>query len=100
MLVVVAKTPGFLWDGKGGAVALGGHEGSEDSVDAIQWFIGDRHATLQSFAIAVFAFAAHTNAVPVAVALKQPRAVRIWKVSLLSVIIEFVVYMLIGTCGY
>ncbi|CAE7591272.1 slc38a7, partial [Symbiodinium pilosum] len=45
-------------------------------------------------------FNAHTNAVPVAMALDQPRAARIWQVSLLSVLIEFVIYASIATAGY
>jgi len=61
---------------------------------------GPVRTILQSFAMALFSFNAHTNAVPVAMALDQPRAARIWQVSLLSVLIEFVIYSTIATAGY
>ncbi|CAE7943831.1 slc38a7, partial [Symbiodinium necroappetens] len=61
---------------------------------------GPVRTILQSFAMALFSFNAHTNAVPVAMALDQPRAARIWQVSLLSVLIEFGIYSTIATAGY
>ena len=61
---------------------------------------GPVRTILKSFAMALFSFNAHTNAVPVAMALDQPRAARIWQVSLLSVLIEFVIYSTIATAGY
>eukprot|EP00930_Biecheleria_cincta_P047394 TRINITY_DN32847_c0_g1_i1.p1 TRINITY_DN32847_c0_g1~~TRINITY_DN32847_c0_g1_i1.p1 ORF type:complete len:532 (-),score=55.57 TRINITY_DN32847_c0_g1_i1:44-1639(-) len=64
------------------------------------WFTGTFRTTLQSFALALFSFNAHTNAVPVATMMEQPRAIRIWQVSLVSVTIEFVFYALIATAGY
>jgi len=66
----------------------------------IVWFDGDVWTTLKSFSIAVFSFAAHTNAVPVATALKDPRPARIWRVSLSSVLIELAVYIVIAVGGY
>lgn len=66
----------------------------------IVWFDGDAWTTLKSFSIAVFSFAAHTNAVPVATMLKDPRPAQIWRVSLSSVLIELAVYIVIAVCGY
>jgi len=66
----------------------------------IVWFDGDAWTTMKSFSIAVFSFAAHANAVPVATTLKDPRPARIWRVSLSSVLIELVVYIVIAVCGY
>jgi len=60
----------------------------------------DPLAMLQSFSIALFSFAAHTNAVPVAVALKTPDAASIWQVSMCSVLIELFFYILMGLGGY
>jgi len=71
-----------------------------DAATSWNWFEGDTVATLQSFGIAVFAFAAHTNAVPMVAVLEKPRAVRIWTVSLLSVLIELGIYVLIAISGY
>mmetsp|Transcript_52115 Transcript_52115/g.124131 ORF Transcript_52115/g.124131 Transcript_52115/m.124131 type:complete len:568 (-) Transcript_52115:260-1963(-) len=83
------------------------HEQS-DSIDEaadfgkmeIVWWNADALSTLQSFSIALFSFAAHTNAVPVAVALKKPDAASIWRVSLYSVLIELFFYILMGIGGY
>ncbi|CAK0843846.1 unnamed protein product [Prorocentrum cordatum] len=86
MVVVMLKTPGFLQ-----APEARGH---------VVWFQGDMRSTLQSFSIAIFAFSAHTNAVPVAIALDHPRPAVIWQVSLTSVIIELVIYSAIAACGY
>jgi len=66
----------------------------------IVWFDGDAWTTLKSFSIAVFSFASHTNAVPVGTTLKDPRPARIWRVSLSSVLIELVVYIVIAVGGY
>mmetsp|Transcript_64561 Transcript_64561/g.120179 ORF Transcript_64561/g.120179 Transcript_64561/m.120179 type:complete len:531 (-) Transcript_64561:334-1926(-) len=68
--------------------------------DPIVWFQGDLWTTLKSFSIAIFAFNAHTNAVPVALALERPRASRIWQVCAISVGVEFLVYVLIAVSGY
>jgi amino acid permease len=86
MIVVMLKTPGFLQ-----APEARGH---------VVWFRGDMRSTLQSFSIAIFAFSAHTNAVPVAIALDKPRPAVIWQVSLTSVVIELVIYSAIAACGY
>jgi len=64
------------------------------------WWNSDPYAALQSFSIALFSFAAHTNAVPVATALKQADGGSIWRVSLYSVCIELVFYTLMGLAGY
>eukprot|EP00913_Durusdinium_trenchii_P019670 g18491.t2 len=71
-LVVAAKTPEHLAD------LEGSNDSSGTSVQTV----------LQCFAMALFSFNAHTNAVPVALSLDQPRATRIWHVSLVSVLIE------------
>jgi len=73
---------------------------STSGQDPIIWFQGDIWTTLKSFTIAIFAFNAHTNAVPVALALEQPRASRIWQVCAISVGVEFLVYVLIAVSGY
>ncbi|CAK9012285.1 Putative sodium-coupled neutral amino acid transporter 7 (Solute carrier family 38 member 7) [Durusdinium trenchii] len=83
-LVVAAKTPEHLAD------LEGSNDSSGTSVQTV----------LQCFAMALFSFNAHTNAVPVALSLDQPRATRIWHVSLVSVLIELVIYATIATCGY
>eukprot|EP00434_Breviolum_minutum_P019100 symbB.v1.2.016836.t2/scaffold1278.1/size127201/5 len=95
-IVVLAKTPAHWTDTDtvaGAVVALGTVE-SEDEVTCSLWIV------LQSFAMAIFSFNAHTNAVPVALSLDQPRATRIWYVSLMSVLIELVIYATIATSGY
>jgi len=94
-IVVLAKTPAHWTDTDtvAGAVALGTVE-SEGEVTCSLWIV------LQSFAMAIFSFNAHTNAVPVALSLDQPRATRIWYVSLMSVLIELVIYATIATSGY
>lgn len=92
-LVVLLKMPALYAAAKS---ATG--EGIEAS--GIVWFAGDACTTLRSFAVSVFAFTAHTNAVPVVNALDDPRAARIWKASLISVLIELTMYVLIGTAGY
>mmetsp|Transcript_131083 Transcript_131083/g.407665 ORF Transcript_131083/g.407665 Transcript_131083/m.407665 type:complete len:386 (-) Transcript_131083:46-1203(-) len=69
---------------------------------ALKWWSSDPCTLLQSFSIAIFAFAAHTNAVPVAHALTRSGgdSSQIVRVSLCSVCIELVVYVLIGLGGY
>lgn len=61
---------------------------------------GDALTTLKSFAIAIFAFAAHTNAVPTVVDLEDARSSHILKVSMLSVLLEVVIYTVIAASGY
>lgn len=85
-LVVAAKTPAHWRD----AVEL-------DQLDTVKYSLW---TVLQSFAMALFSFNAHTNAVPVALSLDQPRATRIWYVALSSVLIELVIYATIATSGY
>ena len=71
------------------------------AAEVAPWTNAGRFQTvLQSFAMALFSFNAHTNAVPVAMALDQPRAARIWQVSFFSVLIEFAIYAIIATAGY
>lgn len=76
--------------------------GSQADPEAWQlvWWKSDPYAMLQSFSIALFSFAAHTNAVPVATSLKEADGATIWRVSLYSVCIEFVFYLLMGLAGY
>jgi sodium-coupled neutral amino acid transporter 7/8 len=85
-VVVMLKTPGFLR--------------APEASGYMRWFRGDTCSTLRSFSMALFAFSAHTNAVPVATALDHPRASVIWRVSLISVLIELAIYSLIAACGY
>lgn len=92
-VVVALKAP---------AEALATLEGAEASGEdmELKWWAGDGSTWLQSFSIAVFAFAAHTNAVPVATSLRHADARTIWSVSLCSVCIEFVFYAVMGLGGY
>jgi len=92
-VVVASKAPGFM---------ISGDEAKSGDADGweINWWNSDPVSALQSFSIALFAFAAHTNAVPVATSLKQADGASIWKVSLYSVCIELVFYALMGIGGY
>eukprot|EP00931_Biecheleriopsis_adriatica_P086156 TRINITY_DN60874_c0_g1_i1.p1 TRINITY_DN60874_c0_g1~~TRINITY_DN60874_c0_g1_i1.p1 ORF type:complete len:527 (-),score=65.38 TRINITY_DN60874_c0_g1_i1:61-1641(-) len=94
-VVVLLKMPGLAFQDQSFDQAL-----PAEWNDDVSFFAGSFSTTIQSFAIALFSFNSHTNAVPVAIALDQPRAVRIWQVSFLSVLIEFIVYSLIATGGY
>lgn len=79
------------------------HIGSLQAPEAdwqLVWWKSDPYAMLQSFSIALFSFAAHTNAVPVATSLKAADGASIWRVSLYSVCIELVFYLLMGLAGY
>jgi len=78
----------------------GSTPGEDQSDWAIKWWNSDPYAMLQSFSIALFAFAAHTNAVPVATSLKKADGGSIWRVSLYSVCIELVFYVVMGLAGY
>lgn len=80
------------------ALATAGPDASE--LWELKWWSHDPASTLQSFSIALFAFAAHTNAVPVATSLKQADGPSIFCVSLYSVIIEFAFYAIMGLGGY
>jgi len=66
----------------------------------LKWWNPDIPSALQSFSISLFAFAAHTNAVPVATSLRRADGSSIWCVSLYSVCIELVFYVLMGLGGY
>jgi len=90
-IAVALKTPGYA--------KLGSVEADADEWRLV-WWKSDPYAMLQSFSIALFSFAAHTNAVPVATSLKQADGASIWTVSLYSVGIEFVFYLLMGLAGY
>jgi len=90
-LVVALKTPSY---------ARLGSQGADAEKWQLVWWKSDPYALLQSFSIALFSFAAHTNAVPVATSLRQADGATIWRVSLYSVCIEFVFYLLMGLAGY
>eukprot|EP00434_Breviolum_minutum_P025099 symbB.v1.2.022172.t1/scaffold1956.1/size94972/3 len=74
-IAVALKTPGYA--------KLGSVEADADEWRLV-WWKSDPYAMLQSFSIALFSFAAHTNAVPVATSLKQADGASIWTVSLYS----------------
>mmetsp|Transcript_122462 Transcript_122462/g.305793 ORF Transcript_122462/g.305793 Transcript_122462/m.305793 type:complete len:561 (-) Transcript_122462:392-2074(-) len=85
--------------------SLGFEEASGSGTQApddweLRWWNSDPRCALQSFSIAIFAFAAHTNAVPVATSLKRADGRSIWCVSFYSVCIEFIFYALMGLGGY
>eukprot|EP00930_Biecheleria_cincta_P044976 TRINITY_DN30993_c0_g1_i1.p1 TRINITY_DN30993_c0_g1~~TRINITY_DN30993_c0_g1_i1.p1 ORF type:complete len:538 (+),score=73.05 TRINITY_DN30993_c0_g1_i1:31-1614(+) len=91
-VVVLIKTPGLALQNVS--------DGVTPSEENVFFCTGSFLTIVKSFSIALFSFNAHTNAVPVVVALDQPSAARIWRVSLVSVLIEFGIYSLIATCGY
>jgi len=88
-LVVAAKAPLLISAREAAGEAQG-----------IQFFVSDVASALQSFGIAVFAFAAHTNAVSTVNSLENPAPLNIWNISLVSVGIEVVFYILIALGGY
>lgn len=90
-LVVAVKTPHYM---------AAGASSEDTEAWELKWWSSDPYDALHAFSIALFAFAAHTNAVPVATALKQADGASIWQVSLYSVIIELVFYALMGLGGY
>jgi len=90
-LVVALKAP---------AEARAGWDQGDDGAWELKWWNNDCYTMLHSFSIALFAFAAHTNAVPVATSLKHADVRTIWCVSLYSVGIEFVFYTVMGIGGY
>lgn len=92
-VVVLLKMPELAFESISDVVPI---SSSDDIFFCTDSFL----TTVKSFSIALFSFNAHTNAVPVAVALDQPSASRIWQVSLVSVLIEFFIYSLIATGGY
>ncbi|CAL1141933.1 unnamed protein product, partial [Cladocopium goreaui] len=60
------------------------HIGSLQAPEAdwqLVWWKSDPYAMLQSFSIALFSFAAHTNAVPVATSLKAADGASIWRAA-------------------
>jgi amino acid permease len=73
-LVVACRAPSY---------AAMGSTGLEEDAELwkLKWWTGDALAHLKSFSIALFAFAAHTNAVPVATSLKQADAESIQMLS-------------------
>ncbi|CAE7418287.1 slc38a7 [Symbiodinium natans] len=91
-LVVAWRAPSYA--------QLRSADGGADDQWKLVWWSSDPYAALQSFSIALFSFAAHTNAVPVATALKQADGGSIWRVSLYSVCIELFFYTLMGVAGY
>lgn len=96
-LVVACKTPAqqlATWQ----TYADLGSEASDGP--EIRWWNGDPKKALQSFSIALFAFSAHTNAVPVASSLSKADGSSIWLASLYSVSIEFAFYAVMGIAGY
>jgi len=92
-VAVAFKAPSY-------ALSRGGAETSAEVTWELKWWNSDPRTALQSFSIALFAFAAHTNAVPVATSLKKADGGSIWRVSLYSVCIELVFYALMGLGGY
>eukprot|EP00418_Pyrodinium_bahamense_P004742 CAMPEP_0179018572 /NCGR_PEP_ID=MMETSP0796-20121207/4422_1 /TAXON_ID=73915 /ORGANISM="Pyrodinium bahamense, Strain pbaha01" /LENGTH=585 /DNA_ID=CAMNT_0020714333 /DNA_START=339 /DNA_END=2094 /DNA_ORIENTATION=- len=96
-VAVACKAPSYIH-------SEGGGKGTETQQHSegweLKWWSTDPYDALQSFSIALFAFAAHTNAVPVAISLKKADGGSIWRVSLLSVCIELVFYLLMGLGGY
>lgn len=99
-LVVLAKMPTLFLESYQHENSADVSAAAESGGSHVSWFTGTCRTTLQSFALALFSFNSHTNAVPVATMMEQPRAVRIWQVSLVSVSIEFVFYVLIAIGGY
>eukprot|EP00927_Polykrikos_kofoidii_P044185 TRINITY_DN38221_c0_g1_i1.p1 TRINITY_DN38221_c0_g1~~TRINITY_DN38221_c0_g1_i1.p1 ORF type:complete len:602 (+),score=82.10 TRINITY_DN38221_c0_g1_i1:112-1806(+) len=105
-MAVVCKAPGYMRSHggvpSGRTEAFDGVAGYDevDSLWAINWWSSDPGAWLQSFSIALFAFAAHTNAVPVATSLRRADGSTIWRVSFYSVCIELLFYVLMGLGGY
>lgn len=93
-LVVACRAPSYA------AMGSTGLDEEDAELWKLKWWNGDALAHLKSFSIALFAFAAHTNAVPVATSLKQADAESIQSVSLYSVCIEFVFYVVMGLAGY
>lgn len=92
-LVVACRAPSYA--------AMGSTMLEEDEeLWKLKWWSGDALSHLKSFSIALFAFAAHTNAVPVATSLKQADAESIQRVSFYSVCIELVFYAVMGLAGY
>jgi len=73
---------------------------SGDQQSPLNWWSSDPSVILQSFSIAIFSFAAHTNAVPVANIVRNAKGCSVWKVSLCSVGIEFFIYSIMGIAGY
>eukprot|EP00931_Biecheleriopsis_adriatica_P097324 TRINITY_DN7108_c0_g2_i1.p1 TRINITY_DN7108_c0_g2~~TRINITY_DN7108_c0_g2_i1.p1 ORF type:complete len:533 (+),score=83.07 TRINITY_DN7108_c0_g2_i1:43-1641(+) len=91
-IAVAWKAPGYA--------QMGSLESGATQQWELKWWSSDPSAMLQSFSIALFAFAAHTNAVPVATTLKRADGGSIWRVSLYSVCIELVFYVIMGIAGY
>eukprot|EP00441_Pelagodinium_beii_P045516 CAMPEP_0197623926 /NCGR_PEP_ID=MMETSP1338-20131121/3795_1 /TAXON_ID=43686 ORGANISM="Pelagodinium beii, Strain RCC1491" /NCGR_SAMPLE_ID=MMETSP1338 /ASSEMBLY_ACC=CAM_ASM_000754 /LENGTH=364 /DNA_ID=CAMNT_0043194019 /DNA_START=79 /DNA_END=1170 /DNA_ORIENTATION=+ len=73
-LAVAWKAPSYA------ALAAKAGSGAEENSElwAIKWWNSDPSTMLKSFSIALFAFAAHTNAVPVATSLKKADGGSIW----------------------
>lgn len=101
-VAVACKAPGYMARGALGASTHLGEHSMERAEEAwvLKWWDTDWRSALQSFSISLFAFAAHTNAVPVATSLKRADPSSIWCVSLYSVCIELVFYVLMGLGGY
>jgi len=96
-VVVACKAPSYIMsEGGGKGAATQQHSEAWE----LKWWSTDPYDLLQSFSIALFAFAAHTNAVPVATSLKKADGFSIWRVSLCSVCVELLFYSLMGMGGY
>jgi len=95
-IAVVCKAP-FYIHSKGG---MGMEASQAAEAWELKWWSSDPYDALHAFSIALFAFAAHTNAVPVATTMRKADGLTIWRVSFYSVCIELVFYVLMGLGGY
>mmetsp|Transcript_100064 Transcript_100064/g.311790 ORF Transcript_100064/g.311790 Transcript_100064/m.311790 type:complete len:556 (-) Transcript_100064:169-1836(-) len=99
-VAVACKAPSYFHAGRGlQAIALGVAPQASEAWQ-IRWWSDDPYDALHAFSISLFAFAAHTNAVPVATAMKKADGGTIWRVSFYSVCIELLFYSLMGLGGY
>jgi len=99
-LAVVCKAPTYaaLRQMEGEFALLG--EDNHLGEDGLLWWSGDPRAWLRAFGIALFAFAAQTNAVPVAYGLHEVDTNQVRWVSLCSMSLALAVYVPLALCGY
>lgn len=100
-IAVVCKVPSYS-AATVTAAALEHVQGSHaaPAVEPLRWWTGDVRVALRSFCISLFAFAAHTNAVPVVNALQGAGVSSIKRAIFFSACIELGIYILIGFGGY
>jgi len=72
----------------------------DTAANKLLWWTDDPGAAVRAFGVALFAFAAHTNAVPVAATLRDDDAARLRRISLCSVCLELAVYVPLALGGY